>query len=110
LRSLQSYVDETAAETRFALFVLGAFSLIAMALTAVGVYGVVAYATARRTREIAVRLALGADPLDIVALVVRAGAAWTAAGSQRGRSARWRSRPAARTVWRSHAPEGTASR
>jgi putative ABC transport system permease protein len=84
LRSLQSYVDEAAAETRFALFVLGAFSLIAMVLTAVGVYGVVAYATARRTREIAVRLALGADPLDIVALVVREGAAWMAAGVAAG--------------------------
>ena len=49
-------------------------------MTAVGVYGVVAYSTARRTREIAVRLALGAEPRRIVALVVREGSVWTAGG------------------------------
>jgi putative ABC transport system permease protein len=64
--------------------VLGAFSLIAIVLSAVGVYGVVAYATARRSREIAVRLALGADPIALVALVAREGAAWTAAGVAAG--------------------------
>ena len=80
LRSLESYVAEASADTRFALFVLGVFSLIAVTLTAVGVYGVVAYATARRMREIAVRLALGADAPRIVALVVREGFAWTCAG------------------------------
>ena len=80
LRTLQSYVDDALAQTRFALFVLAAFSFVAVVLTAIGVYGVVAYATARRTREIAVRLALGADPQDIVALVIRQGAVWTAIG------------------------------
>ena len=46
----------------------------------IGVYAVVAYATARRTREIAVRLALGADTPRIVSLVMRQGSAWIAAG------------------------------
>jgi hypothetical protein len=50
----------------------------------VGVYGVVAYATAGRTREIAVRLALGADGRRIVGLVIRDGLGWTAAGVRRG--------------------------
>ena len=49
-------------------------------LTAIGVYGAVAYATARRTREIALRRALGADAGRIVALVVRENAVWTAGG------------------------------
>jgi ABC-type antimicrobial peptide transport system permease subunit len=62
------------------LFVLGVFALLAVVLTAIGVYGVVAYATARRTREIAVRLALGADARRIVGLVVRDGLMWTLAG------------------------------
>lgn len=80
IRALEDYVADASADTRFALFVLGAFASLALALTAIGVYGIVAYATARRTREIAVRLALGADGSRIVALVVRDGLMWTALG------------------------------
>jgi len=80
VRALDDYVADASADTRFALFVLGAFAVLALILTAVGVYGVVAYSTARRTREIAVRLALGATPRRIVALVVRDGSVWTAGG------------------------------
>jgi hypothetical protein len=54
----------------------------------VGVYGVVAYATAGRTREIAVRLALGADARRIVGLVIRDGLGWTVAGISAGRARR----------------------
>jgi putative ABC transport system permease protein len=60
--------------------VLGAFAVLAVTLTAIGVSGVVAYATARRTREIAVRLALGADAWRIISLVVREGVMWSLAG------------------------------
>jgi putative ABC transport system permease protein len=80
IRLLGDYVAAASADTRFALFVLGTFAVLAVVLAAIGVYGVVAYATARRTREIAVRLALGADGRRIVALVVREGIGWTAAG------------------------------
>jgi putative ABC transport system permease protein len=84
VRALDDYVADASADTRFALFVLGAFAVLAVMLTAVGVYGVVAYSTARRTREIAVRLALGAAPARIVALVVREGVVWTAGGLAAG--------------------------
>jgi putative ABC transport system permease protein len=80
IRMLDEYVANASADTRFALFVLGAFAVLAVVLAAIGVYGVVSYATARRTREIAVRLALGADGPRIVLLVVRDGFGWTAAG------------------------------
>jgi putative ABC transport system permease protein len=80
IRLLDDYVADASADTRFALFVIGAFALVAVGLTAIGVYGVVAYATARRTREIAVRLALGSSRRDLVALVLRDGAAWTVLG------------------------------
>jgi ABC-type antimicrobial peptide transport system permease subunit len=80
VRLLDDYVADASADTRFALFVLGAFAVLAVILTGVGVYGVAAYATARRTREIALRIALGADRARIVSLVVREGLVWTVAG------------------------------
>jgi predicted permease len=84
IRTLDSLVADASADTRFALFVLAVFAVTAVVLTAIGIYGVVAYATARRTREIAVRLALGADAGRIVALVLREGAAWTVLGVAAG--------------------------
>ena len=80
VRLLQDYVTDASADTRFALFVLGAFATVAVMLSLLGVYAVIAYATARRTREIAVRLALGADTRRIVSLVMRQGAAWIVVG------------------------------
>ena len=84
VQPLDDYVADASADTRFALFVLAVFALTAIVLTGIGVYGVVAYATARRTREIAVRRALGANAGGIVALVLREGAVWTAAGIAAG--------------------------
>ncbi|OLC42031.1 MAG: hypothetical protein AUH43_23445, partial [Acidobacteria bacterium 13_1_40CM_65_14] len=84
VRTLQSLVDDASADTRFALFVLGVFAVLAVILTAIGVYGVVAYATARRTREIALRLALGADARRIVTLVLREGLVWIVVGLAAG--------------------------
>jgi putative ABC transport system permease protein len=80
IRLLDAFVADSTADTRFALFVLGVFAALAVVLTAIGVYGVVAYSTARRTREIAVRLALGANGGRIVMLVVREGLVWTILG------------------------------
>ena len=84
IRLLDEYVADASADARFALFVLGAFALLAIVLTSIGVYGVVAFATTRRTREIAVRRALGADAGSIVGLIVREGAAWTLGGLSAG--------------------------
>jgi len=84
VRLLDDYVAEASADTRFALFVLGAFAAVAVALSGLGIYGVVACVTARRTREIAVRLALGAQPQAIIRLVLRDGLPWTFAGLAAG--------------------------
>jgi ABC-type antimicrobial peptide transport system permease subunit len=84
IRLLDDYVSEASADTRFALFVLAVLAALAVVLAGIGVYGVVSYATARRTREIAVRLALGASPARLVALVLRDGAVWTFLGLSAG--------------------------
>jgi putative ABC transport system permease protein len=84
VRLLNDYVASASADTRFALFVLGAFATLGLILTAIGVYAVVAYATARRAREIAIRLALGADAKRIITLVMRQGLAWIVGGLMTG--------------------------
>jgi predicted permease len=80
IRLLEDYVADASGDARFALFVLGTFAAIAVVLSALGVYGVVSYATARRSREIAVRIALGADPRGVVGLIMREGMVWLGAG------------------------------
>jgi putative ABC transport system permease protein len=73
-RPLQVAVDEITARPRFLTSLLGAFATIAGLLALVGVYGVIAYAVRQREREIAVRLAIGADPARITRLFLRQGA------------------------------------
>ena len=70
---LARLVSEVAAQPRFTALVFGLFASAALVLAVVGVYGLVAYGVTRRTREIGVRMALGATPSRIVGGVVRHG-------------------------------------
>ncbi len=65
---------------RFPLYLVGAFALTALLLAVVGIYGVVSYSVAQRTREMGIRMALGAEPRALVSLVMAHGGAMAAGG------------------------------
>ena len=73
LESLESVVSRASVPRRFAMLLLGSFAVIALVLAVGGVYAMVAYAVTRRTHELAVRVALGARPIEVVRTVMAHG-------------------------------------
>jgi putative ABC transport system permease protein len=80
MRTLDAIAAESAAIVQLSMRLLGGFAILALALAAIGIYGVVSYSVRRRTRELGTRLALGASRGDIVRLVMRHAASMAAAG------------------------------
>jgi predicted permease len=78
--TLDEVVAGSTAERRFNMILLSVVALLALVLAIVGVYGVVAHAAAQRTREIGIRIALGAGRRDVLSLVIASGLRWAVLG------------------------------
>ncbi len=80
LRPLSEVVASSAAPNRFNMLLMGVFSIVALLLAAIGVYGVIAYSVAQRTQEIGIRMALGADAGAVARMVLSGGIRLAAMG------------------------------
>ncbi len=80
VKTMDDLVEDELGQRRLILMLLGSFAGLALLLVVIGIYGVIAYSTARRTHEVGIRRALGAHPADILRLVMGQGLGLTLAG------------------------------
>jgi putative ABC transport system permease protein len=89
VKTMQERLDSALAPQRFQLLLIGCFAGLALVLAAAGVYGVMAYLVTRRTREIGIRIAMGARPEDVLRLVLRESAVLAVVATVAGLGGAW---------------------
>jgi hypothetical protein len=80
IQPMEEYVSAALADRRFAVTLVALFGLLSLVLSAIGLYGAVAFSVAQRTAEIGIRCALGADHRDILMMILKQGALLTSMG------------------------------
>jgi ABC-type antimicrobial peptide transport system permease subunit len=89
IKSMDQVIDESLWELNLYRWLIGLFAALALVLAVIGLYGVISYAVASRTREFAIRLALGSDHSSLARLVLTRGLVLTAIGVALGSVAAW---------------------
>jgi len=84
VRTQTQQIDGTLSRERLFVALTSAFGLLALALASIGIYGLVAHGVSRRTNEIGIRLALGAERRDVLAMILREAASLAALGAVLG--------------------------
>ncbi len=84
VKTLSAIVDDSTAQPRFAVLLVGAFGVLAITLAAIGMYGVISYSVVQRSREIGIRMALGARRRSVFRLVFKQGARLAGLGTAIG--------------------------
>jgi len=80
ISTMNQLVEKAVGSRRVALIVLGAFSALALVLAGIGIYGIISYSVAERTKEIGIRMALGAGHQDVIRMILLQGARIASAG------------------------------
>jgi putative ABC transport system permease protein len=104
--TMQDLVDDNAGGDRMMVELLGVFASLALLLAAVGIYGVISYSVTQRTREIGIRVALGANKGNVLSLVLRQGAMLSAIGCTIGLLLAFPLPRVFSTIFNSFAPQG----
>jgi putative ABC transport system permease protein len=89
IRTVEFLVNRSVADRKFLMALMGIFASLALVLTMIGLYGVISYLVNQRTQEIGIRMALGAQMRDILAMVLKQGMVLVLTGVALGLAAAW---------------------